>query len=227
MSFFQKKLNNANTISSLDQLKGAGQQKASRISQQKMYNLPSGFHKTDWLQWLDKAVTAQMGSCDSSAVFTRYCTCDVHWFRLLQNSLNGKILTLWKTVKVTWNKFFLKKDKFEEDGISWSCSEKMTEGSGKKWWICCSIKFLVNMKNVFYFYLKAKELLDNPAVSSISIYSTDGWPDNLLHFKAAASDILFPASVKTQSGEFLGDPLVTAVAQGSVLGLETKISQAA
>ena len=37
------------------------QQKASRISQQKMYNLPSGFHKTDWLQWLDKSCYCSNG----------------------------------------------------------------------------------------------------------------------------------------------------------------------
>ena len=33
----------------------------------------------------------------------------------------------------------------------------MAEGSGTKGWIHCSIKFLVKMKNVFYFYLKAED----------------------------------------------------------------------
>ena len=49
--------------------------KASRISQQKMHNLPSGLCKTscffdDWA----KTVSACLGSSDSSAIFTRQCT---------------------------------------------------------------------------------------------------------------------------------------------------------
>ena len=34
--------------------------------------------------------------------------------------------------------------------------ERMAEGNGTKQWIHCSTKFLVKMKNVFYFYLKIK-----------------------------------------------------------------------
>ena len=58
-----------------------------------------------------------MGSCDSSAIFTRYCTCDVHWFLSLQNSLNGKIFNSLEDCKSYLEQFFPQKDKFGEDGI--------------------------------------------------------------------------------------------------------------
>ena len=37
-----------------------------------------------------KTVTACLGSSDSSIVFIKHCNLDLHLFRCLQNSLNGK-----------------------------------------------------------------------------------------------------------------------------------------
>ena len=60
--------------------------------------------------------------------------------------------------------------------IAW----KTAESSETKWWIiCCSIKFLVKMKNASYLYIETKETnLAHPTLSSkmkgiVSEYSTN------------------------------------------------------
>ena len=48
--------------------------------------------------------------------------------------------------------FFAQKDKkFWEDGIK-KVVWKMSEGSGTKWWVHCSIKFLMKIKNVSFIF---------------------------------------------------------------------------
>ena len=68
----------------------------------------------------------------------------------------------WKTIKGTCNSSLLKNKKalgrwnYE---IAW----KMAEDSGTKWWICCSIKYSMKIKNVsFVFSSKPKELFCQP-----------------------------------------------------------------
>jgi len=54
----------------------------------------------------------------------------------------------------------------------WSCL-KMAVSSGAKWWICCSIKFLMKMKNVFFILLKNKRnFLVNPIVAPIITWNS-------------------------------------------------------
>ena len=77
---------------------------------------------------------------------------DFHWFWSFQNSLNGKNFNSLEDCKRHLEQFFAQKGK-----KIWELAWKMAEGSGTKGWICCSIKFLVKMKNVsFIFTYKTK-----------------------------------------------------------------------
>ena len=76
------------------------------------------------------------------------------YFDLYKILLMEKISISWKIVKGTWSNSLLKMSKFWKYEWAW----KMAGCSGVKWWIHCSIKFLVKMKNVFYFYLKTEGL---------------------------------------------------------------------
>ena len=115
---FSRKLNNSNThCSQLDQLKGALNKKDSAsVNRNCMIFHQDDTRLTDFDDWT-KAVTAQLGSSDSSAVFTRYSNYDVHLFPSLQNSLNGKIFNSLEDCKSYLEQFFPQKDKFREDGI--------------------------------------------------------------------------------------------------------------
>ena len=68
-------INSNKYCSQLDQLKQSStQRKASRISQQKTHNLPSGYCKTAYVfDVQEKTVTAWLEISDSSTVFTRHC----------------------------------------------------------------------------------------------------------------------------------------------------------
>ena len=90
--------------------------------------------------------------------------CIFIYFGLYKILLMEKIAVPWKNIKGTWNSSLLKKIKSLGKPELWHCL-KMAEGSGTKQWLCCSIKLLVKMKNVFYFYLKSKELSGQPNVS--------------------------------------------------------------
>ena len=75
-----------------------------------------------------------------------------------------KISILWKNIKGTWNSSLLKHIESLGKPELWHFL-KMAEGSGTKQWLRCSIKLLVKMKNVFYFYLKSKELSGQPNIN--------------------------------------------------------------
>ena len=76
------------------------------------------------------------------------------YFTLYKILLMEKMFSYLEDYKRHLEKFFAQKDRkfFRRQNceVIW----KMTEDSGTKWWICHSIKFLVKVKNVFYFYLK-------------------------------------------------------------------------
>ena len=76
-------------------------------------------------------------------------------FCLYHILLTETILVPWKTVKGTWSSSLLNKIKCFGKMELGSCL-KMAEGRGTKQWICCSIKFLVKVKNVSYLYLKTE-----------------------------------------------------------------------
>ena len=73
------------------------------------------------------------------------------YFGLYKMFLMEKFSIPLKTVKGTWNSFLLRKIKSFGKMKLWSCLKNET-----KEWTCCSIKFLVKMKNVFYFCLKTE-----------------------------------------------------------------------
>ena len=77
---------------------------------------------------------------------------DFHFFWSLQNSFNGKNFNSLVDYKRHLEQFFAQKDKkFLEDGIM-MLPEKMAEGSGTKWRIHCSLKFLVKIRNVSFIF---------------------------------------------------------------------------
>ena len=84
------------------------------ISQQKMHNLPSGQHTaTCFSDEQAKTVTAWLGSSESSTYSMIIVPSDIHLFWSLQNSLNGKKISIsWKIVKGTWSNSLLKMNKF-------------------------------------------------------------------------------------------------------------------
>ena len=92
-----------------------------------------------------KTVTAWVGSSDSSTICTRHCT----YFGLYKILLLENISISWKTVKGIWNSFLPQK---VQSFRRWNYEVvwKVAEDSGTKWWIHCSRKFLVKMKNVSF-----------------------------------------------------------------------------
>ena len=104
---FSRKLNNSNTYcSQLDQLEGALNKKdPESVNRKCMIFHQDDTRLTDFDDWT-KAVTARLGSSDSSAVFLTMMSI---YFCLYKILLMEKFLTLWKTVEVIWNSSFLKK----------------------------------------------------------------------------------------------------------------------
>ena len=101
------------------------------------------------------------GSSDSSSIFTRCCI-----FRFPCLFVFTK-LSSWKHIqfpdKGYLEQFFAQKDKKVLGTWNYEVAEKMAEDSGTKWWIHCSIKLLVRMRNVSFICIwKPKELLATP-----------------------------------------------------------------
>ena len=92
-----------------------------------------------------------------------YSPLDFHLFQTLQNSLNGKNFNSLEEYKRHLEQFFAQTESLGKPEL-WHFL-KMAEGSGTKQWLRCSIKLLVKMKNVFYFYLKSKELSGQPNIN--------------------------------------------------------------
>ena len=128
-------------------IESSTQQKISTISQQKTYNLPLG------KQWWGKNY-----SCLArNFLFIYHSFQTLHlwmsiYFSVCKTLLMEKKNSIaWKTVKDTWNSSLLIKIKsFGKRNYEVSC--KMAEGSGTKWWRCCSIKLVVKIKNVSFIF---------------------------------------------------------------------------
>ena len=77
-----------------------------------------------------------------------------------------KVSVSCKTVKGTWNCYLLKKIKIL-GRWNYEVAWKMLEGNGTKWWIHCSITFLVKMKRcVLYVPKNQRNFLVNPIFGS-------------------------------------------------------------
>ena len=82
--------------------------------------------------------------------------------------LLDKISIPWNTVKGTCNSSLLKKIKKKKKKTwgKWNYEVvwKMAEGSGTKWWMPSSIKFLAKLKkkSLLFLHIKPKDLLANP-----------------------------------------------------------------
>ena len=105
-----------------------------------------------------KTFTAWLGSSDSSAIFTRYCTFGIPFIWPLQNSLNGRKFNSLEYCKRHLEQFFAQKGKFWKDEIMKLLKEAIRQWN--KMVNTLVIKVLgENEKNVSYFYLKTDETL--------------------------------------------------------------------
>ena len=103
-----------------------------------------------------KLLTAWLESSDWFTLFTRHRDFQYPVFLSVQNSLNGKNeKNSSEDCKKHLEQFFAQKDKVLGKW-NYEVAWKMAEGSGTKWWLRCSIKFLVKMKKMcflFFFFL--------------------------------------------------------------------------
>ena len=91
------------------------------------------------------------------------------YLNLYKILLMEKISIPWKTAKGTRNSSLLKKIKSFGKTDFYEITWKMAEGSGTKQWIHCSIKFLVKMKNVSYFYFKTERIFGQPNMWPLNV----------------------------------------------------------
>ena len=156
--FLKKKTINSNKHCSLRPARSSTQWKAFRIHQQKMYNLPWGYHKTTCF-FDDQAKTVKCVAGEFWLIHCIYPTlhlCISIYFGLYKILLMEKNLIPRKTAKGTWKSSLLEKIKRFGKVELWSCRK-----DGRRWWnktVNTMFNKVIgeNEKGVFYFYFKSE-----------------------------------------------------------------------